>query len=74
MVVTLEEIKQYVRIDSADEDELLLALPGRQRAFVKISCGAVLNPARRYRTRSGRRCCMGFLICMKTGSRRILRI
>ena len=28
MVVTLEEIKQYVRIDSADEDELLLALSG----------------------------------------------
>ena len=28
MVVTLEEIKQYVRIDSTDEDELLLSLSG----------------------------------------------
>lgn len=26
MLVTLDEIKQYVRIDSADEDELLLTL------------------------------------------------
>lgn len=35
MVVTLEEIKQYVRIDSADEDELLLALCGTAENICK---------------------------------------
>lgn len=35
MVVTLEEIKQYVRIDSADEDELLLALSGTAESICK---------------------------------------
>ena len=28
MVVTLEEIKKYVMMDRADEDELLIALSG----------------------------------------------
>lgn len=36
MVVTLEEIKQYVRIDGADEDELLLALSGTSES---LCCG-----------------------------------
>ena len=35
MVVTLEEIKQYVRIDSTDEDELLLALSGTAESICK---------------------------------------
>lgn len=39
MVVTLEEIKQYVRIDSADEDELLLALSGTAESL----CGDILR-------------------------------
>ncbi len=39
MVVTLEEIKQYVRIDSADEDELLLDLSGTAESL----CGDILR-------------------------------
>lgn len=33
MLVALDEIKQYVRIDSADEDELLLALSGTSESL-----------------------------------------
>lgn len=39
MLVTLDEIKQYVRIDSADEDELLLALSGTSESL----CGNILR-------------------------------
>ena len=39
MLVTLEEIKEYVRIDSADEDGLLLAL----EATAESLCGDILR-------------------------------
>ena len=53
MVVTLEEIKQYVRIDSADEDELLLALSGTAESLCEDilrcsfePCAEVPDPVR----------------------------
>ena len=39
MLVTLEEIKEYVRIDSADEDGLLLTL----EATAESLCGDILR-------------------------------
>ena len=72
MFVTLEEAKGYLRVDSSDEDELILRL-------METSDRLILDVTRR--TRAGNALkhpcvlqnCMPLRICMNTGKRQTIR-
>ena len=74
MIVTLDEAKLYLRIDSDDEDSLVTNLIGSAEALCKDVQGYLLRSLPSKARQPGWQSSMPLPICMSTGSRPIIMI